>query len=137
MNFKQALENYLLTYAGLSALIGSNLFPDEFPQGFAGKGIAYTTISAPRETAVKDPGIVYETLQFTALGATGKECDDILIQLAAALRDYKGIMGTVGADTGVQVDCTKERNGRYNIPSDPRLTGVVLRGDDWEIDYHE
>lgn len=141
MNIKQAIENYLLTYTGLTALIDINLFDDEFPQGFIGRGIAYTTVSAPREIAVIDPGIVHETIQFTVMGITGKDCDDILIQLRHALQDFTGVMGTKGEDIGVQVDCTKCRNSGYNVSISANisanLTGFRLRGADWEFDYHE
>ena len=137
MNIKQAIENQLKATLGLTALVGPNIYWREFPQGFSGKGICINKISAPRETAmVADPGIVYARFQFTAMGTTEKEPDDVLTQVAGVLQNFVGIMGTLGASTGVQVDYTEYVN-ENEIPSDPNITGMFLNGADWYIYYHE
>lgn len=136
MNIKQAIENRLKAFSGLSALIDGNFFWREFPQGFSGKGLLGNKISAPRETAVVDPGIVYGRFQFTAMGISEKEPDDILKQLRDALQDYTGVMGTAGAETGVQVDYTEYAN-EIEIPDDPQSNDIFLNGADWLIYYHE
>jgi hypothetical protein len=136
MNIKQAIENYLLTKSGLTALIGSNLFWREFPQGFTGKGLLINKVSGPRETGGVDPGIVYGRFQFTAMGTTEKEPDDILNQVRAALQNFTGYMGAAGEDPGVKIDYTEYAN-EMELPTDARLTGIYLNAADWLIYYHE
>lgn len=135
MNIKQAIENYLVSHNGLAALIGSDFYWREFPQEFSGKGLLGNKISAPRETAVVDPGIVYGRFQFTAMGVTEKEPDDILEQVRNALQDFTGIMGTNGEDIGVQVDYTELAN-EIEIPTSD-LPGIFMDAAEWLIYYHE
>lgn len=134
MNIKQALETYLLAQSGLTALVSDRIYFRDFPQGTDKKSLLINKISAPRETAmVTDPGIVLARFQFSAIGTTEKEPDDILDQVRTALQNYTGVMGGAG---GVQVDYTELVN-EYEIPVDINLTGFYLNGADWYIYYHE
>ncbi len=136
MNIKQAIENYLKSRSGLTALIGASLFFREFPQGFQGKGLLINKISAPREIGGQAPGIVYSRFQFTAMGVKEKDPDDILEQLRDALEDFTGVMGTASEETGVQVDYT-EYADEIEIQNDPNVTDVYLNAAQWLIYYHE
>jgi hypothetical protein len=136
MNIKQAIENHLKAHSGLTAQIGANFFWREFPQNFVGKGLLGNKISGQREIAAVDPGIVYGSFQFTAMGLTEKDPDDILEQLRDALQDFNGIMGTSGENVGVQVDYTAYTN-EIEIQNDPNVTGMFLNAAEWDIFYHE
>jgi hypothetical protein len=142
MNIKQAIENKFKATSGLTSLVGTNIYWREFPQGVKKKALCINKLSGPRETAmVADPGIVYGRFQFTAMGTTEKEPDDILVQVAVALQNFTGVMGTVGANTGVQVDYTEyigENEILFNTSNDDvQIKGIFLNAADWYIYYHE
>jgi hypothetical protein len=99
--FETALYNYLSAYAGLTALIGTRIYPLQLPQNAKYPAVAYQQISGPRIHAMgTDPGMTYPRYQFTCWGDDHDDAAAIAKQIRLAFTNYSG---TMGGDGGVTV----------------------------------
>lgn len=91
-----ALTTYLLAYPGLSALIGSSVYPDCALQGTAQPYVIYQFISDVKEHfyTVQDT-LEHPNIQFTVYAASRSSARAIGNQIKAALCDYAGTLSGV------------------------------------------
>lgn len=95
-DIEDALVAYLLSYSGLTALIGTNLYPNEMPEDVnlaTNDVVVYQKITDPKDHNYD--GI--ETLerpnyQFTAFSKVKNNAVAIKEQIRAALCDYSGTL---------------------------------------------
>lgn len=117
---EEALFSYLTGYAGLSALIGTRLYPVQFPQGVTLPAMTYQQVSSP-EVYSHDgySGLRSPRFQFTCRGSTYLEAKQVAAQLKAALRGYAGLMaGSVnvrGARIENEIDQIEPELGIYDV----------------------
>jgi hypothetical protein len=98
--FETALYNYLSTYAGLTALIGTRIYPVLEPQNVKYPALVFQQISGPRVHAMgDDPGITYPRYQFTAWAEKHTEAVAVAKQVRLAFENYSGTMGGEGGVT--------------------------------------
>ena len=96
MSIYEALVAYLGTVAGLSALIGTRLYPDDVPQDADLPAVFYLTVSDVKDhvygsvQAVESPNI-----QFTVYADTKSEAQAVAEVIKTALSDYEGVMSGV------------------------------------------
>lgn len=108
MRMDEALYSYLSTHAGLSALVGTRIYPVKLPQNVSLPAVTYQKISGHRVHAMQtDPGYASPRFQIScwAVDSATESGYDIVKAVAeqarAALQDYRGTMGGAG---GVVVD---------------------------------
>jgi len=95
----QALKARLTGYAGLSALIGSRVYPLRLPQGATLPAVTYQRISNLYLSSHDNAGgTARPRFQFNCWGLTYASAQAVNIQLRAALNGYKGTV-TVGLET--------------------------------------
>lgn len=96
MSIYEALVAYLGTVSGLSALIGTRLYPDDLPQSEELPAVFYLTVSDVKDhvygsiQAVESPNI-----QFTVYADTKAEAQAVAEVIKTALSDYHGTMSGV------------------------------------------
>jgi len=96
MSIYEALVAYLGTVSGLSALIGTRLYPDEIPQRDTLPAVFYMTVSDIKDhvygavQAVESPNI-----QFTVYADTKAEAEAVAEVIKTALTDFSGSMSGV------------------------------------------
>ena len=92
------LYTRLSTFAGLTALVSTRIYPLICPQGVTYPAVTYQRISTmPREVAMgSDPGIARARIQVSAWGVTYSSVKAIADQIRLALERYNttGIFGT-------------------------------------------
>lgn len=99
MNIEQALYALLTTDTGVSALIGTRLYPLTIAQDVALPAAAYQRISGPRKHAHDGPLSVAEgRFQFTCQAATYAAAKSVANAIRQALDGYNGAV-TVGEDS--------------------------------------
>ena len=90
---------YLLSYAALTAVVGTRIYPERFPQSTTMPCVIYTRIDTPRELTHDMSGatgtLAHPTFQFEAWGETALICKTITDILRAALNGKTGDMGGV------------------------------------------
>jgi len=102
MNIEEALYLHLIAEAGVSALVGTRIYPNVAPQEIAKPNLAYQRISATREMYHAGPaGLAEARFQFTCTAGTYRSAKAVINALRQALDGYSGMMG--GAD-GVEVE---------------------------------
>lgn len=94
MTLEQALFNYLSTYAGLTALIGTRLYPVVLPQGATQPAVTYQRVSTVRLRTFGAPRLGRKArFQFTVWASSYSSRAAVAGQLIAALEGYAGLMG--------------------------------------------
>ncbi len=95
---EEGLYSYLSGYAGLTALIGTRIYPVRLPQGALLPCLTYQRMTTPRimthDTSGMSGTLAEPRLQFDAWAETYKECKDITDQVRAALNGKTGSIGT-------------------------------------------
>lgn len=100
MTLEQALYSYLSTYAGLTALVSTRIYPVTMPQGVTYPAVTYTRISAPRIHAMgRDTGLASPRVQVDCWGSSYSSVKGVAAQVRAALQDFSGLMGGAGGVT--------------------------------------
>ncbi len=91
MNIEEALVKKLLDHAGLKALIGSKIYPEEIPQGVALPAVFWIKVSDNKDHFLdgqcKTERPIY---QFTAQASTKGAVKPIAEEIKKALCDYQG-----------------------------------------------
>lgn len=86
---EQILYAYLMSVAGLVALIADRLYPSDAPQGIAGAYVVYRRISGPRTYDFDGPsGLVTARMQFSVLAPSYLQAKAVAEQLRLALEDF-------------------------------------------------
>jgi hypothetical protein len=96
LEIEEAINAYLLTEPGLTALIGNRIYPDEAEDGAVLPYVVYKDVDdiknhtlegqLPDENPVK---------QWTVYATTKKEAKAVARQIKAALKDYSGILSGI------------------------------------------
>ncbi len=91
----QSLATYLNTVGGLTALVGSRIFPVYLPKGATLPALTYNKISSPRVRSHSGPShLAHPRIQINIWANTFTELESVAAQLVAALEAYKGLMGS-------------------------------------------
>lgn len=97
MVIEEALYEHLKTNAGVSALVGSRIYPIEAPQEATQPYIVYQRISGPRLRSHGGPsGLAHPRFQFTGVAATYPSLRSVMNALRAAFDGFRGVMGGGG-----------------------------------------
>ncbi|MBA7515230.1 hypothetical protein ES705_07269 [subsurface metagenome] len=100
---------YLTTHAGLSALIGTRLWPLRLPQNVEYPCIRYRQVSNPPELAHDGPvGLGHPRYQFDCYSPLHDEAWQVAQQLEFALHGFRGAMGTVTVQAGIVQDTRED-----------------------------
>lgn len=95
MEFYEAFTAYLNAHAGLSALVGDNIFPDFIPQDEDAPAVVYQQISEiPDYTLQGEQGLKEVIYQFTCYSTTSAAAYSVYKQLRAAFKNYQGSLQT-------------------------------------------
>jgi len=96
MTLEEGLYDHLTNDAGVSALVGTRIYPLVVPQDVALPAIAYQRISGPRDHAHDGPsGLGRARMQFTFVGTSYSQAKSVAEAVRASLDGFKGTMGTV------------------------------------------
>ena len=103
MSLEAAFYSRLTGHAGLSALVGTRIYPKQAPQGATEPYITYSLIStADRVSAMgSDTGNVSSLYQFDIWDADELTAINVAKQLRLALQRWRNSSGTVVDDTFV------------------------------------
>lgn len=97
MAIESTIYSRLSGFAGLTALVGTRIYPMILPQGATYPAVTYQRIAtAPRDSCMsEDDGIVRANIQVTAWSETFTNAKAIVDQVRAALQRYTvaGIQG--------------------------------------------
>lgn len=94
MAFEEGLFDYLSNHAGLSALVGSRIYPSVLPQDPTLPAVTYFRVSTPRERAFKRSLLPQGMFQLDCWATTYPDAKDVAEQVRLALDMYRGTMGT-------------------------------------------
>jgi len=126
VNLEESLYAYLKAYAGLSALVGSRIYPLILPQPPTLPAVTYFKVSLVNKRTLASPSNVLKQVrvQFSCWADTYSEAKSVAAQVKLALQDFRGEMGGAG---GVQVldgniineqDLYETDTGIYHVPVD-------------------
>lgn len=119
MTVEEGLYAYLAAHAGLSALIGTRLYPVTLPQTPTLPAVIYQRVSGPEVYSHQGfSNLVTPRFQFDCRGLTYASAKAVAAQVKAALRGYKGLMGTVsvnGARIENDLDASDPELGHYSV----------------------
>lgn len=105
MSIESALYDRARTFAGLSALVGTRIYPNLQPQQVADKSVTFRRISSQRVSAMgADTGLVRARYQFDAWAKTYDGARAIADQLRLAFQRWNTTTGTVVQDVYVLND---------------------------------
>lgn len=94
MIFEEALQAHLVADAGVSALIGTRVYPDIMPPGSAKPAAVYTLIGNMRgSTLCATDTLVAGQYQIDAYATSYKASKLLAKALFGCLADYKGVIG--------------------------------------------
>ena len=96
MDIEEALVKKLLDHAGLKALIGSKIYPEEIPQGVTLPAVFWIKVSdVPEHTLTGQSELEQPVYQFTAQANSKGAVKPVAEQIKKALCDYQGVMGGI------------------------------------------
>lgn len=99
MSIEIAIRTRLANFAGLSALVGTRIYPLKIPQNATLPAVAYEVVSAERESAMgADIGIAHFRIQLTIFAKKYSETGqllDVATQTRAALQRFSGTVAGV------------------------------------------
>ena len=91
MNIEEALVKKLLDHAGLKALIGSKIYPEEIPQGTQLPAVFWIKVSDIKDHFLTGQSNLERPIyQFTAQANSKGAVKPVAEQIKAALCDYQG-----------------------------------------------
>lgn len=128
MTVQALLHMRLSTFAGLTALVGTRVYPNIAPQNAARPYVAYRLVSDIRPPAMgRDSGVARARFQFDAFAdepAGGYDAADaIRVQIAAALKRWRDAGPPVVQDTFLvsQIDLYEDDIRMHNASADYEL----------------
>ena len=105
MDIGEALYGYLSTYAGLTALISTRLYPDILPQTPTYPAVTMQLISRVRDHLFHaDSTMAKSRYQFSCFGLTRTSAKVVSKQIRLALQNYSGMMGGLVSVSAVEID---------------------------------
>lgn len=124
MIIEEALYSYLSGYAGLSARIGTRLYPLRLPENVTYDAATYQRISGPRVHSHSGAsGLAAPRFQLDCYSETYLGAKNTAAQVRIALDGYKGTMGGAG---GVSVQSCLVQDDRDFYDADLRVYRVSL-----------
>lgn len=124
MTMEEALYAYLSTYAGLTALIGTRVYPFVLPQNAAKPAVTFQRVDTPREyTHDGYAGLAHPRFQFACFALSQPASAAVAEQIRLALQGYTGTMGGVG---GVVVQFAVVVDQRDGYENDTKLFSTAL-----------
>lgn len=99
MSIESVLYDRASNFAGLSALVGSRIYPNLQPQNVADKSVTFRRISSQRVSAMgADTGLVRARYQFDAWADNYDDARAIADQLRLCFQRWNTTVGTVVQD---------------------------------------
>jgi len=96
MSIEDAIFTRGSTFGGLTALIGTRIYPVQAPQNAIAPYVTYQMISNPREHAMgADPGVAHPRFQFSPFATTRTAAKAITLQLIACYSRWRGVVASV------------------------------------------
>lgn len=125
MTLEEALYAYLSSHAGLSALVGSRIYPATMPQNVTLPAVTYFRVAGGVERT-SGPTVAYRDGRFQVsawaeLYATAKA---VATQIRDALQNYQGTMGgaegvrVLDANVVSETDIYEPETGTYQVAVD-------------------
>jgi len=128
MVIEEALFYHLKNTAGISAIVGSRIYPNVIPQDVSLPAIAYQVISRPGLMAHDGPpGIAWPRFQITAQADNYNQVVSLTNAVRVALDGFSGLMGGVGGVT-IEGAFVKDVRDDYLFPTEreTRRLDVVI-----------
>lgn len=126
MLIEEALYSHLSGYAGLVTMLADRVYPLKMPEGCALPAVVYQTISVQR---IINTDMVAARLQLSSWGWTVIESKQVAVQVRAAMKLFKGLIGGTG---GVNVEISY-----FDNESDDESGGAYRTLTDFIVWYHE
>lgn len=105
MSIESVLYDHARTFAGLSALVGTRIYPNLQPQQVADKSVTFRRISSQRVSAMgADTGLVRARYEFDAWADNYDDARAIADQLRLCFQRWNTTTGTVVQDVYVLND---------------------------------
>jgi hypothetical protein len=129
----EALTSYLLSYSGLTALIGRRIYSDSAAQSISltdGPTVVYDLISEETtDTFVQQTTeLTGDTFQFSAWATTRKVADSVARQIKKAFKNYSGVMG---GESGVTVNAILQISKSKDSTETPKLFRTAYEFQIW------
>lgn len=122
---EEAVRSRVIGYAGVTALIGTRMYPVKLPQDVTYPALTYAVIAAPREhLMVADAGVIGALIQVSVWAETMATAKALAIQVAASLNRFHGtVLGVVIQETWIEneSDGWEDEAKVYHIPIDVRV----------------
>lgn len=100
MSIETVMVARLVGYSGLSALVGSRIYPNVMPQNVDFPAISYRRVSTTRESAMgSDTGIARARFQVDSYAKNYDEVRPVAEKVRAALQRWRNSSGTVVQDS--------------------------------------
>lgn len=126
MTMEEALYSYLSGYAGLTALVGTRIYPEMLPDSPTYPAVSYSRVSTRRERTLTIPSVaaVEARFQCSCWGERYADAKAVAVQIKAALQDFQGVMGGTGGVTVLEASTVNELDQHdarvrvYHVPVD-------------------
>lgn len=131
----KAIHGRLGAVAGVTALVGTRIYPSRLPQGPTYPAIRYQVIDAPRtHLMTRDPGEVHARVQVDSYSKTYAQAQAVAAQVRLALSRWEG---TAGGVTVEHVFLDDERDLDEPQPLHDGETGIYRVMQDYIAHYFE
>lgn len=118
-NIEEALFARLSTFAGLTALIGTKIFPLRAPDDFSAPFVIYQKITGKREQSHEgDSSLVHPRIQYSCWGINYGSAKLVSRQVVKALHAFKGVVSGVDiqfVEVDSEVDTFDEDTKLYRV----------------------
>jgi len=133
LEIDEAVKAYLASYAGLTALTSTRIFPDKLPDGVTYPAVVYEFISEETTDTFVQPSaeLTADIFQFSAWATTRKAADSVARQIKKAFKNYSGLMGGSG---GVTVNAVMQISKMKDMDDSTKLYRTMY---DMQIWYQE
>lgn len=112
---ESALYTRLSTYAPLTALVGTRIYPLVAPQGTTLPYCVYRKVSPGRQYTLDGYAIERPRMQVSCYGATYGQAKGVAVQVTAAVESWAAV--GFGWQVG-EVDLHEKDTGLYHVPVD-------------------
>ena len=138
-SIRSALALALKSDAGVTAAVGSNVFPLIVPESASFPALTYQIVQTARERGLGGPtGIADAKVQFTAHSRNLAECDAAIEAVRQVLDGLGGATFDDGTSLISILGCTlDDERDTANPPTDGSDRGVLMSSIDYTIRYRE